>query len=66
MATPNDTLDVHTRIQLAKDWLQEHDNKDEKLVTAVRIFNVIPSSLSYSVTYATNRTPGGGKSDFNL
>jgi hypothetical protein len=59
MATPNDALDVHTRIQLAKDWLQEHDNKDEKLVTAARIFNVIPSSLSYSVNYATNRAPGG-------
>ena len=36
MATPNETLDLHTRIQLAKEWLQEHDNKDEKLVTAAR------------------------------
>ena len=25
MATPNEALDTGTRIQLAKEWLQQHD-----------------------------------------
>jgi hypothetical protein len=60
MATPNDTLDVHTRIQLAKEWLKEAGNNDEMLVTAARIFKVTRTSLSYSGYQATNRPAGGG------
>ena len=36
MATPNEDLDTKARIQLAKEWLQEH--KNESIATAARIF----------------------------
>jgi hypothetical protein len=58
MATPNEALDIKTRIQQAKEWLQQHEN--ETITTAARIFKINRSSLSYSIQKANNnRTPGG-------
>jgi hypothetical protein len=57
MATPNEDLDTKARTQLAKEWLQEHEN--ESIATAARIFKLNRTSLSYSIRKANNR-PGSG------
>jgi hypothetical protein len=57
MATPNEDLDTKARIQLAKEWLQEHEN--ESITTAARIFKLNRTTLSYSIRKAKNRPRGG-------
>ena len=57
MSIPNEALDTHTRIQLAKEWLQEHNT--ESITTAARIFKINRTSLSYSIQKAKNCTRGG-------
>jgi hypothetical protein len=47
MATPNEATDLKTRIQQAKDWLQE--NPSERVVVAARIFNLSRTTLSSSI-----------------
>jgi hypothetical protein len=59
MDTPNATLYRKTRIQQAKDWLQEHDN--ETITTASRIFKVSRTTLSSSIQKApAPNYPHGG------
>jgi hypothetical protein len=58
MATPNEDSDTKARTQLAKEWLQEHEN--ESIATAARIFNLNRTSLSYSIRKANNRPGSGG------
>jgi hypothetical protein len=62
MATPNEALDTKTRIQLAKEWFQQHQNgtKPESITTAARIFKINRSSLIYSIEKA-NTGPQGGQ-----
>ena len=57
MATLNEELDTKARIQLAKEWLQEH--KNESIATAARIFKLNRTTLSYSIRKAKNRPQGG-------
>ena len=57
MATLNEELDTKARIQLAKEWLQEHEN--ESIVTAACIFKLNRTTLSYSIRKAKNRPQGG-------
>jgi hypothetical protein len=57
MATPDDSSDLKSRIQQAKDWLQEHDN--ETITTAARIFKKPRTTLSSSIQAASNRPQGG-------
>jgi hypothetical protein len=57
MATLNEDLDTKARIQLAKEWLQEHEN--ESIATAARIFKLNRTTLSYSIRKAKNRPQGG-------
>ena len=57
MATPNEDLDTKARIQLAKEWLQEHEN--ESIATAARIHKLNRTTLSYSIRKANNRPRGG-------
>ena len=59
MTTPNECTNLHTRIQQAKAFLQEHE--DESITTVARIFKVPRMSLS-SLIY---RTPGGCKGGTN-
>ena len=47
MATPNETLDLSTRIEQAKAWLQEHDS--ETITTASHIFKVPRTTLSSAI-----------------
>ena len=56
MATPNEALDTKTRIRLAKEWLQERENKTESMTTAERIFHINRTSLLYSIEKANNRS----------
>ena len=44
MATLNETTDMRSRIQQAKDWLQENDTKS--IVTTARIFKLKRMILS--------------------
>ena len=57
MATLNEDLDTKARTQLAKEWLQEHEN--ESIATAARIFKLNRTTLSYSIRKAKNRPQGG-------
>ena len=45
MATLNEELDTKARIQLAKEWLQEHENETETLTTTARVFDINRTSL---------------------
>ena len=59
MATPNEALDTKTRIRLAKEWLQEHENETETLTTTARVFDINRTSLLYSIEKANNCPQGG-------
>ena len=58
MATLNEDSDTKARTQLAKEWLQEHEN--ESIATAARIFKLNRTSLSYSIRKANNRPSSRG------
>jgi hypothetical protein len=47
MATPNEASDLKTRLQQAKEFLQEHDN--EAIVTAAKIFKIPRTNLGSSI-----------------
>lgn len=57
MATPNDLADLYIRIQQAKDWLKEHDNKT--ITTAAKIFKLSRSTLSTSIHAKPTAGRGG-------
>src|ERR1700737_4132134 len=54
---PNQLDDVPTRIQRAKEFLQE--NPDELPITATRIYNLPPSTLYSSLKRLKDRKRGG-------
>jgi hypothetical protein len=60
MATPNDASDLQTRIQQAREWLQENDT--ESITTASRIFKLNRSTLSSSI-HRTFKHPSRGGSN---
>jgi hypothetical protein len=59
MSTQNETFDTKTRIQQAKAWIQEPENRNETITTAIRIFKINRTSLGYSIRKANNRTLRG-------
>jgi hypothetical protein len=57
MATPNETNDLHTRVQLAKLWLRE--NPSETISAAARIFKVNRTTISMSIKSNSTTRLGG-------
>jgi hypothetical protein len=55
MVTPNEAFNIKTRIQQAKEWLQQPENETKTLTTAARVFNINRTTLLYSIKNANNR-----------
>jgi hypothetical protein len=58
IATPNDTTPLNTRIQQAKDWLKEHENKS--VATVLHIFKIAKTILHSSIK-CTPQGPRGAR-----
>jgi hypothetical protein len=57
MATPNEEASLKTRIQLAKTFLQEHNN--ESISTAAKIYNLTRTTLTSSIHRPDAQRQGG-------
>jgi hypothetical protein len=66
MATTNEALDIRTRIQLAKEWLQEYENETiaaaVNFIFAIYYCNMICSAYQRKISGGCTIRPGGDSS----